>query len=582
MPESFAFKFLNPLWLLLLPPVWFILWRFFKYYQQQSMWEQICDPHLLKHLIPATVQAKKGRWLSWLLTIALSMAIISAAGPSWRNQPIPLFESTAARVIVLDLSRSMLARDVNPTRFKRAIFKARDIVQAQTEGEMALVAFAGAAFVVSPLTDDKQTLLNFLDSLNPGIMPVQGSRVDLSLSVAQKLLLTSLAQNAHIFLLTDGASGLDAAKQQAQQAKKNGHRVSVLAFGTQEGGPLKDATGRLARDEQGELIIAKVFFEDLQSIAMAGGGKFSKMTPSDEDIQYLSSVTGEANIEDSQDSKNRNLQLPVNDGVWLVWLILPFALLLFRKNVLWVIILVSLHPMDQQVYALDWQALWKNSEQRAYEAYQQGDYQQSEELSGKPQLKGSAYYKQKEFENAQSWYARQGTAKSFYNLGNALAQQQQFQQAVAAYGRALELDPELEDALYNKKLVEEFIKQEQGQQARNQDEEDKGDESNDENSDDSESNQSQSQQSSEPRGANDDELQSDSTAEQKQQQKQVEPQEPEKDEPSEKDMAMKEDFQEQTQTPESIDRWINRLPDDPSELLRRKFLRDYQRQRSQP
>ena len=582
MPESFMFKFLNPLWLLLLPPVWFLLWRFFKYYQQQSMWEQICDPHLLSKLIPAAVKAKKSRWLSWILTIAMTISILAAAGPSWRNEPIPLFESTATRVIVLDLSRSMLAQDINPTRFKRAIFKARDIVEAQSEGETALVAFAGAAFVVSPLTDDKHTLLNFLDSLDPGIMPVQGSRVDLALSVAQKILSASLSENAHIYLLTDGASELAAAKDQAERARKNGHGVSVLGFGTRQGGPLRNSSGGLARDEQGNLIIAKVFFEDLQSIATAGGGKFSKMTADDDDIQYLFSGDRQANNNVSRDSQDRTLDLPLNDGVWLVWLILPFALLLFRKNLFWVIILISIQPIDRQAYAMDWQALWKNPEQRAYDAYKQGEFKDSGELSGNPQLKGSAYYKQKQYENAQSWFARQGSAESYYNLGNALAQQQQFQQAIAAYGRALEIDPQLQDALYNKKLIEDYIKNEQGQQARQQEEDDKGDESNDESSDQSESTQSQSQQSSEPRGSNDDELQSDSTAEQNAQQKQIDPQEPEESESSPEDMAMKEQFNEQANDPESIDRWINRLPDDPSELLRRKFLRDYQRQRRQP
>lgn len=576
------FKFLSPVWLLLLPLVWLMLWRFFKYYQQQSMWEQICDPHLLSKLIPSAVKAKKGRWLNWILTIAVTLSIIAAAGPSWRNQPIPLFESTAARVIVLDLSRSMLAQDINPTRFKRAIFKARDIIEAQAEGETALVAFAGAAFVVSPLTDDKQTLLNFLDSLNPGIMPVQGSRVDLSLSVAVKILQASSSKNAHIYLLTDGASDLGAAMEQAAQAKKSGYRTNLLAFGTEQGGPLKDATGRLARDDQGKLIIAKVFFEDLQGIAAAGGGKFSKMTASDDDIQYLLSGVNETEINVSEDSQDRTLELPLNDGVWLVWLILPFALLLFRKNVFWILVLAAVFPIDQQAHALDWQALWKNPEQRAYDAYQQGDFKDSGELSANPQLKGSAYYRQKEFENAQSWFARQGSAESFYNLGNALAQQQQFQQAVAAYGRALEIDPGFADARHNKKLIEEFIKQQQGEQARKQDEQDKGDQSSDESSDQSESNQSQSQQMDDPRASMDDELQSDSTAEQQQQQNQVEPNEPEKQGSSDEELAMQEQFQEQDQTPESIDRWINRLPDDPSELLRRKFLRDYQRQRSQP
>lgn len=580
MPELFTFKFLSPLWLLLLPPVWFILWRFFKYYQLHSMWEQICDPHLLNKLVPAVTKAKKGRWLNWMLTIALTLSILAAAGPSWRTQPVPLFESTAARVIVLDLSRSMLAQDVNPTRFKRAIFKAGDILQSREEGETALVAFAGAAFTVSPLTDDKQTLLNFLDALNPGIMPVQGSRVDLSLSAAQKILLASSSKNAQIFLLTDGVSELEAAREQAAEAKKNGFRVNVLAFGTQQGGPLRDKSGQLARDQQGSLIIAKVFFEDLKSIAKAGGGRFSRMTPANDDIEYLLSSENVNSIDVSKDSTDRTLELPLNDGVWLVWLILPFALMLFRKNVLWLILLAGFYPFDRDAHAFEWSALWKNSEQRAYQALREGDFKQSVELSDNPQVKGSAYYRQKEYENAQSWFARQGSSESFYNLGNALAHQQQFQQAVAAYGRALEIDPKMENALYNKKLIEDFIKQEMGQQATEQAQQDKGDESSDESSDQSQSNQSQLQESGDPSGSDSDNLQADSTAQQREQNR-VAP-DGSQDDSSEKELAMDEQYTENEQSPESIDRWINRLPDDPSELLRRKFLRDYQRQRSQP
>lgn len=471
----------------------------------------------------------------------------------------------------------MLAQDVTPTRFRRAVFKARDMVQSQVDGETALVAFAGAAFVVSPLTDDRQTLLNFLDSLNPGIMPVQGSRVDLSLSVAQKILHASSAQNGKIYVLTDGASQLEDARQQAEEIRKNGHAVSVLAFGTEQGGPIKDNSGTLARDEQGQLIIAKVFFDDLQSIARAGGGRFAKMTASDDDIGYLLSGTASSSVDASVDSADRTLERPLNDGIWLVWLGLPFALLLFRKNALWALVLISVIPFDRQAYAFDWQALWKNPEQRAYDAYQRGEYDDSNSLSGNPLLKGSAYYRQQEYENAQSWFARQGDADSYYNLGNALAHLQQFHEAVAAYGSALEIDPEFDEARHNKKLIEEYIKQQQEQQARQPDQNDKGEQSDDESADQSESNQSESQQPGQPRGSNDDELQSDSVAEQRQQQNQVDPQQP-----AEEELAGNEQFQEQQQAPESIDRWINRLPDDPSELLRRKFLRDYQRQWSQP
>ena len=587
MFEILTFKFLTPLWLLFLPFAWLVMWLFFRFYQQRSMWEQVVDEHLLTKLIPNYVKAKSGKWLAWVLTIAISLGIIAASGPSWRNQAVPLFESAAARVVVMDLSRSMLAQDIKPTRFKRAIFKARDLIMAQGDGQTALVAFAGAAFVVSPLTDDKKTLLNFLDSLNPGIMPVQGSRIDLSLSVAEKILQASVSRTGQIYVLTDGVSDVQAAIKRAKETADKGNVVSILAFGTLQGGPLKDATGRLVTDDQGKLIIAKVGFEDLQEIANAGSGKYSRMTASHDDINYLLSTHDRAQIDEAVDSKDRTLQLPINDGIWLVWLMLPLALILFRKNIFWAVLIFCFNPITERVYASDWTDVWKNKEQRAFQAYKNSDFAQALTLSSDPQMKGAALYKSKEFEQAESNFALRGSATSLYNRGNALVQLQQFDQAIAAYSQAIEQNPEFESAITNKRLVEEFLKQQQGQQNSQRDKDDQGDESSDDSSDQSESQQSESEQSQSPSGSHDDELQSDSDREQQQQPNQVMPEAPDEESQSEltpEQLAMKEQMQENAQNPESIDRWINRLPDDPSELLRRKFLRDYQRQRqrSQP
>ena len=580
MFEGLTLQFLNPLWLLLLPLVWALCWLFFRRYKTHSMWSELCDEHLLKVLVPKTVKSKSNNWLVWVMIIVFSLIILAAAGPSWRTQPIPLFESAASRVVVLDLSRSMLAEDVEPTRFKRAIFKARDLINANQDGQTALIAFAGAAFVVSPLTDDKKTLLNFLDSLKPDIMPVQGSRVDKAILISDKILAGSLSATSHIYILSDGVSELQAALVAAENVVKNGLSVSVLAIGTDEGGPIKDTSGRLLRDQQGQLVIAQVGFDDLRQIAEAGNGRYVRMSASDQDINYLLSQANENEFDHSVDSEDRTLTLPVNDGVWLVWLILPLALLLFRKNALWIALLVLVLPAQQDAYALDWGNLWKNKEKQAYDAFQKGEYEQVKSLSSNPQLKGSAFYKEQDYENAESWFAQQGSAQSFYNRGNALAQMQQFDMAIAAYEQALIKEPGHQQALENKKLVEEFLKQQQSQQSNQDEEESQGDESNDDSGDQSESDQSQSEQSRAPRSSSDDDLQSDSTQEQQEEQKQIDP-EDEQGNPADQDLALQNEPNKETKNPESIDRWINRLPDDPSELLRRKFLRDYQRQRGQ-
>ncbi len=582
MLETLPFKFLNPQWLLLLPLILVVCWLFYRFYKAHSMWSELCDEHLLKILLPKTSKSKSNKWLVWVVVLVLSLIVVAAAGPSWRTQPIPLFESAASRVLVLDLSRSMLAQDVEPTRFKRAVFKAKDLINATEDGQTALIVFAGSAFLVSPLTDDRHTLLNFLDSIKPQIMPVQGSRIDLAIAMADKILSGSFASSSQIYILSDGVSALDAAIQQAEEVSKKDISVSILALGTEQGGPIKDDSGKLLYDKSGELIIAKVGFADLEKIAKAGNGRFIRMTASNQDINYLLSGFSDNELDQSKDSDDHTLNLPVNDGVWLVWLILPLALLLFRRNALWLGLIVIL-PIQQDAYAFDWSSIWKNKEQQAFEAYQKGEFKQAIELSRHPQIKGSAYYKSQDYTSAEAAYAEQGSAQSFYNRGNALAHMQQFDMAIAAYERALAINPEHQQAKHNKKLIEEFLRQQLNQQQGQDESEEQGDDSGDQSADQSESDQSQTQQSQSPSSSSDDDLQADSTEEEQDDQNRINPDE-EQTNPADEDYAYLDQPQDESQrpNPESIDRWINRLPDDPSELLRRKFLRDYQRQRGQP
>ena len=582
MLENLPIKFLNPEWLLFLPLILVVCWLFYRFYKAHSMWSELCDEHLLRILLPKAAKTKSNKWLVWIVVLALSLIALAAAGPSWRTQPIPLFESAASRVVVLDLSRSMLAQDVEPTRFKRAVFKAKDLINATQDGQTALIVFAGSAFLVSPLTDDRHTLLNFLDSLRPQIMPVQGSRIDLAIRMADKILASSFASSSQIYILSDGVSELDAAIKQAEEVSKKDISVSILALGTEQGGPIKDDSGKLLYDQSGELIIAKVGFADLDKIAQAGGGRFIRMTASNQDINYLLSGFNNDEIGGAKDSEDHTLNLPVNDGVWLIWLILPLALLLFRRNALW-LALIIFFPIQQDVYAFDWSAIWKNKEQQAFEAYQKGDFERAIELSKNPQIKGSAYYENQDYTSAEAAYAQQSSAQSFYNRGNALAHMQQLDMAIAAYDRTLAINPEHKQARHNKELIEEFLRQQQNQQQNQDDSQEQGDESADQSADQSESDQSLSDQSRSPRSSSDDDLQSDSTEEQQQEQNRVDPDE-EQTNPADEDYAYLDQQQDESQrpNPESIDRWINRLPDDPSELLRRKFLRDYQRQQNRP
>lgn len=451
-----AFTFLTAAWLLLIPVIWGVLWALARNYRRQSRWHQFCDPHLLEHMITDQSTGNNARWLIWPLALLLTLAAIAMAGPSWREQSSPLLESVSARVLALDLSGSMLVEDVKPSRFKQAIASARNIVSTDYSGETGLVVYAGAAFVVSPLTRDASTLRAFLDALSPETMPLAGNRIDLAIDTAADLLSASISKRGNILVITGGTSDIDAAVQASAEASERGHRISVLAVGTQAGGPMKNPQGGLMRDADGKVILARTEFAELARIAEIGGGVFAGI-PTNTDVAIFTQHSGPglASLESIDDSIN----IPANDGIWLVWIMLPLALLLFRRNAFWVVLVALTVPNDHELYAMDWQTLSRNAEQRAVEAYQQGDFPTVLAISTNALTRGSAHYRLQQYEQALEAFSQSDSALAFYNRGNALAQLHKFTEAVLAYKQALVIDPKLEDAKVNLQLLEAYLSQ---------------------------------------------------------------------------------------------------------------------------
>jgi Ca-activated chloride channel family protein len=182
-----AFHFLRPEWLWGLLPLVGILVFLAKRGANAHVWESVCDAHLLPHVLVGTTGAKS-RSPIILLGLGWTLALVALAGPVWSQLPQPVFRAESALVIVLDVSRSMDAQDVAPTRLTRAKHKILDILQARQEGQTALVIFAGESFVVSPLTDDSRTMKTLVQTLETNLMPVQGSRPALALKMGNELL----------------------------------------------------------------------------------------------------------------------------------------------------------------------------------------------------------------------------------------------------------------------------------------------------------------------------------------------------------------------------------------------------------
>lgn len=571
----------NPGWLWLLPPLWLIGWLYRARHRRDSAWRRLCDPVLLARMSEAaTAEPAKPRVL-WPLLTVFTLGIFAASGPGWRSLPGPLMESASARIIVLDLSRAMLVEDIKPSRHGQAVAAAREIIAAQFEGETGLVVFAGAAFKVAPLSRDVKTLLAFLDALEPGIMPVDGARLDLAIDSARDLLSASVFGQGQIIVLTAGGDDIAAAADAAARARDEGHEVSIMAVGSKAGGPLIGADGSLLRDASGRQLLARTDYAALDRVARAGNGVMIPLQQSAGRDLLLQTRVEAATLVES-DSEAGQSQQVANEGYWLVWILLPAALILFRKNLICVLLIGVCLPPLKPASAADFDSPWRHREQRAYAAYVERDFAAAAELSRAPMLKGAAAYRQGRFDEALALFSQADNAPALYNRGNSLVQLERYDEAVAAFSRALEFDPGFAAARFNRRLVELYLQQAEAEAAVN---DDSGETSADDEALDSMrqpvnpgrigivgqelANPADRQQSDSAYGAL---LQSGN----------IDPFEQfDGSEQAPDRFALREGIDPQS-AQQIFDRWIETLPTTASDLFERKFLRDYQRQRRQP
>lgn len=223
------YHFLRPWWLLAFVPWFFIMWQLWQKKTGSQAWSAVCDSHLLAHLLKDT-QATR-RYPIVLLAISSLLMIISLAGPCWSRLPAPVWQTQEARVVLLDMSSSMMAGDVSPNRLSRALFKLQDLFKHRDAGQFALVVFTGEPFVVSPLTDDGNTISALLQTLTPDIMPVDGLHLDSALRQAATLITNAGFSSGQILVLTANrpdAEALRIAKELAFK-KMNTSVMPVIA-----------------------------------------------------------------------------------------------------------------------------------------------------------------------------------------------------------------------------------------------------------------------------------------------------------------------------------------------------------------
>lgn len=606
--------FLRPYWLLALIPAGYLLWRLWHNQSQQSSWKGVIakefQPYLLKaeQTIHGSPFGLLGLGLIWFA------AIIALAGPSFHSEPIATQKTQTGTVIVLDLSLSMFADDIQPNRLTRVQFKINDLLATYPEIRIGMVGYSGSAHIISPIADDNSILKNLLPHLNPLIMPSYGADAVAGFKLAHKLIEGAQVNQGHIIWITD-----DLETDEIDTIKNiltlNNISLSLLAVGTELGGAVNIPEHGLLKDQQDKLVRAAVPLNQLAQLSKQVGGQFAQLQLDNSD---LPSLIPSYLAEQTEKEDQKILSQAIDYGVYALGFILLLAAFSLRKgwltSIAWMLLLPGLvmpppsfaetdNDLDShkpEIKLSDrWQEIYMTDDQRGYQAWSNQDYIAAEREFANPAWRGAALYKQQKYQQAIKEFEQDPTANGHYNRGNAHAQLGELEAAKQAYQQALKLNPEFSQAQNNLALVEQQLNQQSSQQETSEN----GDQSEDNqpNKPDSQaSTHEQNQQSDQDNQAN-----SSLENEIKQQDSELtKPQEPQAELESdphnqdkqntqqkilEDDQHLQDDLlsdqeqlneQAQREQEQADQAWLNQVQDRPGIFLQRKF--DYQFKKNPP
>jgi Ca-activated chloride channel family protein len=579
MDELTAFHFIRPLWLLLIPVFLLLTYWLSKQGRQLTGFEQWIDTSLLKYIttgneLTVNTQRRTMTPMYVLLAGAWVMICIVLAGPTWQQLPQPLQKSAQAMVIILDLSPSMRAEDNKPSRIVRARLKIKDLLSQRKDGLTALIVYAGESHIVTPLTDDTKTIDNLLSTLSPGLLPIPGSNIEMAIDSAAQLIRDAAISDASYVLLTDGIDPRAVSTIEKTLSDQSQHTLFIIGVGTPAGAPIPQTTSDgqqgFLRDKSGTIINAPRNDDVLQQVASATNGHYLPLQANDSDINFILRTIEQGIKQSAQQSAGNNEPSRTMDqwaefGPMLLLLCLPFFALMFRRGWLLSVLLIALPmTMPEPAYALSWDDLLLNKDQQAKQAFDNEDYGPSEKLfteNDNHQWQGSAAYKNQDYQAAADAFAKGDTATDDYNRGNALSQLQRFDEAITAYDSALAKDPTLEDAQKNKALVKQIKDQQEKQKKQEKGKEGENGDDQQEQKDGKQKEEQSEEQNKEQASAQKDNEQEDKES-------------PENGEPTDLLSAVD---QLSTEEQQELEQWLQKIPDDPSGLLRKKFRYEYEK-----
>ncbi len=487
MQEVLQFQFLRPWWFLGLLPVAWLLWKAWRVKNQQDAWHTVIAPQF-RRLLLGENRAGESSVLNKFSVFGLGfiwfLAILALSGPSLKSVQLPAEKNQQGTVILLDLSLSMLADDLAPNRLSRVKYKITDLVKRHPELSIGLVGYAGSAHSISPISEDNQTLLGLLPALNPVIMPSYGSNPLLGFEQAKKLLEGAFINHGHIIWITDD---LESTQQSAirEWIKSHDYTVSIMPVGTAMGGVVQVPNYGLLKDDAGKIVLPPLPMERFVQLNDLKGVTVTPLRIGDDSVEAFLPPTSisrdQKETEDKAGNKttDRTILNALDEGALLLILLLPLVALLYRRDWIFSLSFTMILPLGLAGSLMPTPSVagtelpnftdaFQSPNQQGYQAWSDQNYNAAETLFEDSQWRASALYRLGKYAEAAPLFAKDQSAKGFYNQGNALAKSSQLEQAKQAYESALKKQPDFAAAKQNLELLNQLLQQQKEEKSKKQ------------------------------------------------------------------------------------------------------------------
>jgi len=446
-------EWLRPLWLLAVPLLGWLLYKLWHRRKRAGRWQMILPPAFHGVLLGGgSGSTSKLPWVA--LGLAWTLVILALLGPSWQRVEESRQRPADPLVILLELTPQMLAEDSPPNRLEQARRKILDLLEHRRDSQTALVVYAGSAHTLVPLSDDLATSRNLLEAIDPSIMPKPGQRADLAVQKGLALLAQSGLGQGRLLLV---GSSLSAPERQgiAQALGRQGPSLLMLGIGSREGAPVRQANGEYLKDDQGGILLPRLDSASLKGFISGTGGRYRHARIDDLDLRGLGLFDNPR--AGRNDGQTLQLDSWADQGYWLLLPLLLLAACAGRRG--WLFCLPLLLALPQPSQAFEFNDLWLRPDQQGQRLLEQNRPASAARQFQDPQWRGMALYQAGDYAGAAEAFSQGDTAAAHYNRGNALAHSGELEAALDAYEQALERQPDLQAALDNQALVQQLLQQ---------------------------------------------------------------------------------------------------------------------------